>query len=68
MEKFTEVLRRAILECGESRAAISRETGIAESILSRFVRGERGLSSESIDALIEFLGMEIRPRRRRKGG
>ena len=67
MEKFSEQLRRAILDCGISRHAISRETGVAESILSRFIRGERGLSSGSIDPLMEFLGLEVRPRRKRKG-
>lgn len=67
MEKFTDQLRRAILECGQSRYAICQRTGVAESILSRFVRGERGLSSDSIDPLMQFLGLKIRPRRKRKG-
>ena len=67
MEKFSEQLRRAILDCEVSRYAISRKTGVAESVLSRFVRGEQGLSSGSIDSLMEFLGLEVRPRRRRKG-
>ena len=67
MEKFTDQLRRAILDCGQSRYAISQKAGVAESILSRFVRGERGLSSDSIDSLMEFLGLEVRPRRKRKG-
>jgi transcriptional regulator with XRE-family HTH domain len=67
MEKFTEVLRRAILDCGLSRYAISQRTGVAESALSRFARGTRGLSSESIDVLVEFLRLEIRTRRKRKG-
>jgi hypothetical protein len=68
MEKFTEILRRAILDCSLSRYAIGREAGIDEAVLSRFVRGERGLSSASIDKLVEFLGLEVRPRRRRRGG
>jgi transcriptional regulator with XRE-family HTH domain len=69
METFSDQLRRAILDSGLTRYVISRETGVAESVLSRFVRGERGLSTESIDPLMEFLGLEIRPRRkaRRRG-
>jgi hypothetical protein len=69
MERFTEQLRRAILHDGRSRYAISRESGIDEAVLSRFVRGERGLSSETIDVLMEFLGLglEIRPRRKARG-
>jgi transcriptional regulator with XRE-family HTH domain len=67
MEKFTDTLRREILDCGLSRYAISQRAGVSESILSRFVRGERGLSSESIDSLVEFLGLEVRPRRKPRG-
>jgi hypothetical protein len=67
MEKFSDVLRRAIEDSGMTRYAISRRTGIAESILSRFVRRERGLSTDSVDALMDFLGLEARPRRKRKG-
>jgi hypothetical protein len=65
MEKFSDQLRRAILDSGLTRYAIGRETGVAESVLSRFVRGERGLSTGSIDPLMAFLGLEIRPRKAR---
>jgi transcriptional regulator with XRE-family HTH domain len=67
MEEFTETLRRAVLDHELSRHAISRRTGVAESVLSRFVRGERGLSSASIDRLVQFLNLEVRPRRKRRG-
>jgi hypothetical protein len=67
MQKFTVRLRRAILDCGLPRSEISRGTRVAESLLSWFVRGERGLSSESIDALLNSLNLEVRARRNRKG-
>jgi hypothetical protein len=66
MEKFTETLRRAIIGCGMNRHAISQQTGLTDSILSRFVRGGRGISSTSIDVLMEFLELEVRPRRKRR--
>jgi hypothetical protein len=66
METFTDQLRRAVIDSGVSRYRISVESGIAESVLSRFVRGERGLNSDSIDRLMECLGLEIRPRRRKR--
>jgi predicted transcriptional regulator len=66
MESFSEQLRRTILDCGRSRYEISQETGIAESMLSRFIHGERGLSLKSIDVLMKFLALEIRPHRKRK--
>ena len=63
---FTDQLRRAIVDSGLTRYRISQESGIAESVLSRFIHGERGLNSDSIDRLMDFLGLEIRPRRRKR--
>ena len=64
-ELFSESLRRAIRECGMTRYAISVRTGIAQSTLSRFMKGERGLSLTAIDRLMDALGLEIRPRKRK---
>jgi transcriptional regulator with XRE-family HTH domain len=57
---LTEQLRQAILECGESQADISRATGIGKDKLSRFVRGERGVSMEVLDGLGLYLNLELR--------
>jgi hypothetical protein len=67
-EPFSESLRRAIRECGMTRYAISVRTGIDQATLSRFMKGERGLSLSAIDKLVEALGLEIRTRRKRKDG
>jgi transcriptional regulator with XRE-family HTH domain len=67
-ELFSERLRRAIRECGMTRYAISVKTGIDQATLSRFMKGERGLSLSAIDKLMGALGLEIRPRRKRKDG
>jgi transcriptional regulator with XRE-family HTH domain len=64
-EPFSESLRRAIRDCGMTRYAISVRTGVAQSTLSRFMKGERGLSLSAIDRLMDALGLEIRPRKRR---
>lgn len=58
--RFSEQLRQAIRECPMSRYEISRQTGIAQSTLSKFVQGERGLSMASIDQLIACLGLELK--------
>jgi transcriptional regulator with XRE-family HTH domain len=58
-------LRRAIQRSGESRYAIAQETGVNQSTLSRFVQGS-GLSSENLDRVAEYLGLELKPKR--KGG
>jgi transcriptional regulator with XRE-family HTH domain len=63
---FSDELRKAVLNSGMSRYSISLKTGIAQSTLSKFVNGERGISLESVDKLIDILGLEIRPRRRKE--
>jgi transcriptional regulator with XRE-family HTH domain len=59
-ESLSDHLRRIVNQASMSRYAISKRTGIPQSVLSRFVNGERGLSLESIDKLAEVLGLEIR--------
>jgi hypothetical protein len=63
-EKFSDQLRRAVRESPESRYAISKETGIDQAVLCRFAAGTAGMSLESIDKLMDALGLEIRPRKR----
>jgi hypothetical protein len=65
---FSDQLRRAIRECGRSRYAISCETGVDQSTLSRFMQGG-GLSLNAVDKLMDALNLEIKPRRKaRKDG
>jgi len=66
-QTVSEQLRWFIGERGESLAEIGRQTGVSHTVLSRFVRGERGLTTASLDRLCEYLGVELRKVRRRKG-
>ena len=63
---LTDQLRKAIDESGMTRYRIAQETGINESHLSKFYRGERGLSMESLDAIGELLDLQITFRRKPK--
>jgi hypothetical protein len=56
---FSDQFRAAVLKADESRYRISKATGISESILSRFVRGESGLSMDYMDRIAEYLGLEV---------
>jgi hypothetical protein len=56
---ISEQLRQVILDCGETRYAISKATGIGQDVLSRFIHGERGLSMEVLDKVGEYLGLGI---------
>jgi hypothetical protein len=56
-------LQAAIRNAGESVYAVSKGSGVPQSVLSRFVNGERGLSLESVDRLAEYLELELQPKR-----
>ena len=58
----SEVLRRTIESRGSAYAA-ARAAGIDPSMLTRFLNGERGLSTASFDAVCEALGLELKATR-----
>lgn len=57
--KLSDQIRRAVDDCGASRYVISKATGIAESTLSRFMAGERGLPMKTLDRLADYLDLNI---------
>ena len=57
--RISEQLREAIRRSGKTRYRISLETGISESILSRFVNRGAGLSLANIDVLCECIGVRL---------
>lgn len=59
-------LRKAIEQDGRTMYALSRDAGLSPIQLSRFIRGERGLTTPAVDALCEALGLELRPKRKPK--
>ncbi len=66
---FNDQLRRAVEKCDLTRYEISKRTGIAQSILSRFVNQGAGLSMVSVDKLCDCLGLRLvaqgKPKRKR---
>lgn len=58
-KQLTDQIRQAIENCGVSRYEIAKCTGIDESALAKFFNGHRGLSMEALNALGEFLELEI---------
>lgn len=58
MATVSETLRRELERCGETRYRVSMETGIPQSVLSRFVNGQP-LRGPNIDTLAEYLGLVL---------
>lgn len=56
----SEQLRSAIEQSGLTRYGISKETGISQGILSRFMNDqEAGLSLSNVDKLCVMLGAKL---------
>ncbi len=68
MAELLHTMRKAIEASGQTRYRISQETGIAESVLSRFMSGETALTVETVERLAEYLGLEIVVRLKRRRG
>jgi hypothetical protein len=68
---LTERIQEAIRNSGVSRYANSKTTGIDQGQLCRFMQGQPGgLSFDSVDKVLDTLGLEvvIRPRRSTRKG
>jgi plasmid maintenance system antidote protein VapI len=63
VKPFSEQLRQAVLHCGKTRYRISKETGITEAQLSRFVNGHADLALSTIDKLADCIGARVATKR-----
>jgi transcriptional regulator with XRE-family HTH domain len=61
-KSFENIVRRAINESGLSRYQISKQSGVPESVLSRFVSGKRSISLDTLEKLRAVLHLELRLR------
>ena len=56
------ILIAAMRDSGKSVYAIARQSGVSDGQLSRFLRGERMLSMESLDKLCTALNLTLAPK------
>lgn len=52
-------LRWFLQHSGQSTYRLNRETGVDNSLISRFLRGERGISLTTADKLAKHLGLHL---------
>ena len=69
MSEVLEQIQKAIEDSDVSRYAISKATGIDQGHLSKLMAGKASISIEKLQTLLDFLGLEIivRPKRKAKG-
>ena len=65
VKHVSDQLREAIRDSGESLCQIAGGCGVDDGVLSRFMRGLRGLSTKSVDRLCEYLNLELRESKRK---
>ncbi len=58
-KRVSEELRQYIRDSGLSTRQLEQETGVHNSVLSRFLREERSLRLDAVDALAEFLKLRL---------
>ena len=58
-ESVSQSLRRAICESRQTLMQIEDKTGVDPGRLSRFMRGERGLTLNAVDALAKHFGLKL---------
>ena len=66
-----DILRQAAIADGRSIFALARDSELPYPVVYRFVRGDKtghkhGLTLTSADKLVNTLGLELRPRKKRK--
>jgi len=66
MSEILNEVRRLMEESGQTRYAIWKATGIPQQQLGRLMRGDVGLSLDSLERLLQHLGHEIKIQKRRK--
>jgi transcriptional regulator with XRE-family HTH domain len=59
MGQLTEAIVAAIKASDEAPGAIAKGAGVARSQLSRLLSGERGLNTDTIERLADYLGLKI---------
>lgn len=57
--RISDVLKRAILDSGQSLRSISIETGVQRTSILRFVHGELRLRLDLADALAAHFGLAL---------
>jgi transcriptional regulator with XRE-family HTH domain len=67
-KQVSEQLREAMdksQKSGESLCQMADGCGVDDGVLSRFMRGERGLTTKTLDRLCEYLNLELRESKRK---
>ena len=57
---IADQLRKAIADSGETEYAIAKGSGVSQSVVNRFVHGERSISIDTAAKLCAYLGLTLK--------
>ena len=60
--RLSDSLRAAIRDSGQTLYRVSKESGVPYATLHRFMAGKRAVSMEALEALCDYLRLELRQR------
>ena len=66
MSSVSNQVRRAIETCGVSRYRISKETGVSQAVLSRFMSGQASLTLDTVDRIAYLLPLTVKVARAKR--
>ena len=58
------LLRRAIAESGLSQNELAKRSGVSQAAISRFLAGVCSMKIENVDALLNFLKIDVEGKKR----
>jgi len=56
---ISDQLRQLIEDSNKSRYRIAQETGVSESVLSRFIHGQTDITLSNVDLVCKLLGARL---------
>ena len=59
-ESITDVLRRSIIDSGDSYKSLSRETEVARASIQRLVDGRQSIRLDMADRLAAYFRLKVR--------
>jgi len=62
---LTETIRAAAIASGQTQSTIAKATGVAQSSISRFLRGEN-VRSKELDLIAAYLGIVAKQKKTRQ--
>jgi plasmid maintenance system antidote protein VapI len=59
MKTIVDQLRKAIAQSKQTEYMVAKGSGVSQSVVNRFVHGERGISLDTAAKLCEYLGLKL---------